>query len=813
MTSLDKYDKIYAKYSEAIDGRAAQCDPPTFRDPPDDHKAADPQKDVVPIKAGSNLVTYRAASPESDVTLLKGLPSDTTTSPSIHGRVLSRYQDPPELKDPVASRDDDITSSKQSDKGCSRDDNVVVRSMIRDGENVRYILDRFNAKRTSMRSIYGSPLASPTFSSGGDPPSDDLDSRLAFLTKQSLVRRSTIFPKSEAKKVITWNAATNINTPHRVPSSSPAFPMRSLAMRLISEQILDDGYRMIQDKCPDCANNMVEASKGSGMRKCIFCPINDFRAIIQGAVSNRVMAAKWIQGGLVVSDGQCEHCYSPTQEGISCEVCPILDEVCIEVARAIGRGGALSYSSRCNDCESQHVKSSNGVIQCIVCSVLNLSLGEQQLYKPGKAFASSASLKSYQDTLNETTQLLESIKLQDNTSVQIQLDEELVKAKNAQCLLGATIGNIAYESKTSGLRNELKAELLKAKEAQLVLQKMLEKKIPPNASAEQEGNTVDVSGSSYAISQREIDAGTVKEYIPPPKHFFQRGIPTTIRVEQQQRQRGVVSVGSTSYYTNNLKQSAPRQYVADCCGVRIHEQPSYDDDGTEYFDDGSIGTDDQYTVEISLNSYEPKLSVEGDASRKHYVVEHSNRDEKTAKRRSRWSIFDLCGRPPTFNASEGEEKGTDIDESYRTYHTDYRHHRRFSFDNEDKYHLARQTNIRRDDDSSHASMYSNITPGGILKYPSTYRSQSPSFSVMTDDRSRMFHRGQHQRRLPSSGNSVSSSEHRKVSFYNHHYRDLDIDKLKTLTEEGDDSFQSQHPSPAVLEVRRTIAESKALLIR
>ncbi|KAK1746975.1 hypothetical protein QTG54_002319 [Skeletonema marinoi] len=127
-----------------------------------------------------------------------------------------------------------------------------------------------------------------------------------------------------------------------------------------------------------------------------------------------------------------------------------------------------------------------------------------------------------------------------------------------------------------------------------------------------------------------------------------------------------------------------------------------------------------------------------------------------------------------------------------------------------------------------ASMYSNITPRGILK-SSRYMSQSSSFSVMTDEQSRlshrrqqkkrspssnnsrMSHRGQRKKRDPSPDNSVSSrSDYRKVSFYNHHHRDLDNDKLKTLTEEDDNLLQSQDPHPAVAEARRAISEYRSL---
>ncbi len=815
-TSVDAYDKVYAKYSNAIEGRT-QCDPPPC-DPPD--HARNPEKDVVTVKVG--LKSYQITR-DRDVTQPKVLLSDVMLPTSGIGSVksITKFQDPPpELIGPVASRDDDITLVKESDQGSTRDDtDGVVQSSIlsHDGESVKSKLDRFNAKRMSMRSVYGAPLSSPlqyNLSSGGDPPCDDIDSRLAFLKKQSMVRRATIFPpKSTSIKIKStnrnanksssnWDASTN-KISSIIPASSPLPSKRSLAMRIISEQILD-GYRMSQEKCSDCTMNIVETSDGNADRKCVFCPINDFRAIIQGAVSNRVMAAKRIQGqSLIVSEGTCEHCYSPIEQGISCEVCPILDDVCIEVAKAIGRGGIIAKYSYCNDCGSQHVKIIGGM-QCIVCNVLNKTLGEKQVYKPGKAFASSP--KSYQDTLDETAHLLETIKSQDNTSVQIQLDEELVKAKQAQSLLGTTISNIAYESKTNGVRNELKAELLKAREAQLALQKMLEVNVPPNnTKAEQEDENKDdllnASGISDANSQREVDQGNVKEYIPPPKHFFQRGIPKHVWVEQT---RGDISVG-TSYYTDNLRQNPhqEQQHVADCCGVvRIHRQASYDE-GTEYFDDGSIGTNDQYTTDVSLNSYST-LSAD-ETKRKHHEQQY-NTDRQTTKRRSRgWSIFDLCGRPPSFDTSD--EQTTDFEQEFHAYSTGYRRHRSFS---ENEYptttthgqvYQTHQTNFfRRDDESSHASMYSNITPHGILKSSSRFRSPSPSPSYRSPSPSFSV-----KKRLSSAGNSVSSgSEYRKVTFY----RDHDIDKLKTLTEEGDDSLYSYHPNPAVDEVMRTIQDYK-----
>ena len=809
MASLDKYDKIYAKYSDAIEVRG-RCDPPTFRDPPDSATDLPNEADNGKV-VGLNSESHQDSSPEHDVAPLEAKGTDATSKSTLN-QTLSRCQASEEPKLSVASRDDhNVTSVKQVEEESCREDNTIISS-------TQHSLNRFNAHRTSMRSIYGSPSA-PSLAPGSvDPPSDDVDinSKLTFLTEKSKSRKATIlFPSNSSEsdhrntQTTIWSDAAN-DVPHThiiVPSPSSSVPMQSLAMKLISEQIVGD-CKMSHDKCTDCSHYMAESSDGR-IKKCVFCPINDFRSIVQGAVWNRVMASKRIQGeNLVVTDGRCQHCYSPIQLGISCEVCPILDEVSMEVARAIGRGGIFAQSY-CIDCRSQHVQSSHGSMQCVVCSVLDSKLGDQQIYKPRKPLARDAtSVERYQDTLEETTQLLEKIQTKDNDAIQIQLDEELVKAKNAQSLLGSTIGNIMYDNKTSGVRTELKAELLKAKEAQYTLQKMLESsRYDPNTSSEpveqvENKVEVDMSGLSTAISQREIDKGNVKEYIPPPKNFFERGIPKNISVVKR---RGDIKRG-TRNYTTDLKQSSRQegQYIVDCCCLRIQKKVPVEDQA-EYFDDGSIGTDDGYTVDISLNSYDSR-DVNGEPT-----VQQSMRDKTTTKARTRrrWSFFDLCGRAPSFDTAE--EQNPVLDESYHSYDTNLRSHRKFSFDNEEKYHRARarQISIRRDDDSSYdTSKYSNITPRGILR-SARYRSQSSSFSVVTDDHSRLSHRGHHnRRRFASSDNSASTgSEYRRVSFYNNDHRDIEIDKLKTLTEEGDDSLES-HPNIAVNEVRKNINEYK-----
>ncbi len=868
MTSLDKYDKIYAKYSAAID-------PPSYVDPP--ARKDVPRKYAVPHKeVGLEPPPFKADSPERDAMPVEIKFPSTTQQRSTNDSIKARYLiDQPEPKLAVASRDDDdndgVRSLKQPVEERSRDDMATISTQMQSS------LNKFNAERISMRSIYGSPSASISASSKvsavSDPPSHDIESTLKYLTEQSLDRKATVFP-SKSKTNQGDGASSKISARSDPPSidiesrlkywteqsssrrasksksedrsakakkeqktrSASSVPMKALSMKLISEQA-PDGFRITHDKCSDCQNykvgkvsddievrrcmfcsiNKEEAYNDIGDVKCAFCPINDFRAMIQVAVSNRVMAAKRIQGDKIfVSDGKCEHCHSSTQEGISCEVCPVLDYICIEVAKEIGRGGVLSYSC-CNDCGSRQVRSSDGDVQhCIVCNVLNEKLGEQQLYKPHKAVAEDAPpLEKYEATLQETAQQLE--KLQQHDALQIQLDEELTKAKNAQSLLGITMANIAYESKTRGIRTELKEEFLKAKAAQLALQKVLESSQPlikPDTPVGQDEKTAedidfpleqdedtaedtDFSGLSYEISQREIDKGNVKEYIPPPKHFFARGIPKTIRVKDQ------------SYPRHNLKQSTldqEQQYSTYCCGKRIQKQPS--GDRADNVDNDSINTDDQCTVDMSLNSYESKLAAGRHGGRK-LPVKQTYRGKETPKGRSRrcFSILNLCGCAPSFDSTQDARLDESMHSHDYDYDIDYRP-RRLSFDNEEafdkeeEYHrlLQLRTKTRRDDDSSYdASMYSNITPHGILKSP-RYSGRRSNASVQSDDQSRLSSRGH---------NSVSSgSESRRVSFYNYqHHRDLDIDKLKTLTEEGDESFESQ----GFAEVRRKIAEAKAVL--
>ena len=155
-TSVDAYDKVYAKYSDAIEGRT-QCDPPPC-DPPD--HARNPEKDVVTVKVG--LKSYQI-SRDRDVMQPKVLLSNVMlpTSTSIGSvKSITKFQDPPPelIIDPVASRDDDVTLFKESDQGGARDDTDGVQSssvLLHDGESVQSKLDRFNAKRMSMRSVYG----------------------------------------------------------------------------------------------------------------------------------------------------------------------------------------------------------------------------------------------------------------------------------------------------------------------------------------------------------------------------------------------------------------------------------------------------------------------------------------------------------------------------------------------------------------------------------------------------------------------------------------------------------------------------------
>ena len=204
---------------------------------------------------------------------------------------------------------------------------------------------------------------------------------------------------------------------------------------------------------------------------------------------------------------------------------------------------------------------------------------------------------------------------------QDQLQTELAKTKEAQ----ASLMHFLHDSRCSSSnmsRDELEAELSNAKQHQVTLEKIIEganiiEKATSN-DPELAGGLTDLLATiapgnlSYSISQQEVDAtGNVKEYIPPPT-FFRHSIPKEVIVYHIPEENECdPSVAEKSHHTHNLKQTERHPPVTqngsmfDCCGSSPaapgnREGKSPDDDNNYDYD--TIETDDDYTVDYTLNT-------------------------------------------------------------------------------------------------------------------------------------------------------------------------------------------------------------------
>merc|ERR1719253_1912726 len=80
-------------------------------------------------------------------------------------------------------------------------------------------------------------------------------------------------------------------------------------------------------------------SKRNTREECVVCPMEEFRRSIARKMCKRVMAAKLLSG-MEVGDASalCVSCQSPciktsAGDAMECQVCPVLDEACVGVAR------------------------------------------------------------------------------------------------------------------------------------------------------------------------------------------------------------------------------------------------------------------------------------------------------------------------------------------------------------------------------------------------------------------------------------------------------------------------------------------------
>jgi len=439
--SIDKYDEIYAKYSSAIDMGL------TKNNELYDHKTTVRTEKIDPPEEINNddNISYVQSGRErrySANTIMRG------TNEFI-------------------SRDDDTIHSSPSTQFSLRSNNSHSRMIGSPSQQRNVInskLEALNAKSLALRNINYTGVYSST-SSAYSPTSvmdlqfegDSVDSRLEYLTQQSLAYRNgtskgsnnsnkkvtfeadyiygsqgmrmlddhtssngyddqVVVPSSSATVASTTSLTKSANNNHTGKSSS------SLAMKILSEKIMN-GYTMSRNHCPACnmallSNNEKKKKKKSftfnedgtlnmdslrtttnnNEEECVYCPMYKLRSNITKNLCKRIMASKLLSNSGVCTSGSiCDNCSSPNlinSQGIvlSCEVCPLLDRICVEIVREQSNGG-LKENTICMECGCSGVTSSE-TNKCVVCNVLNKELGVSVPYSSTTAGDRSVSSSS-----------------------------------------------------------------------------------------------------------------------------------------------------------------------------------------------------------------------------------------------------------------------------------------------------------------------------------------------------------------------------------------------------------------------------------
>ena len=204
------------------------------------------------------------------------------------------------------------------------------------------------------------------------------------------------------------SSVTGTSTTTTMTKSTKSHSPHSLAMKILSEKILD-GYTMTRNHCPNC--NMVLLTKKNAhpsmsrntmdgklsiwpsQETCFICPVEVIRKSITRGVCKRVMAAKLLSGlevGRSGSNGRslCDGCHSPglVNSGgtiMECQVCPVLDKVCVEIVREQGRGGIVQELRSCIECGSPELYTVGCGMKCVACDVLKKNMGDDYHYRRG----------------------------------------------------------------------------------------------------------------------------------------------------------------------------------------------------------------------------------------------------------------------------------------------------------------------------------------------------------------------------------------------------------------------------------------------
>eukprot|EP00956_Cyclotella_meneghiniana_P005725 scaffold7418_cov77-Cyclotella_meneghiniana.AAC.9 len=282
--------------------------------------------------------------------------------------------------------------------------------------------------------------------------------------------------------------------------------VKPVALKVLSERVLG-GYRITRDTCAQCGVSKLAKRDSDQPAECVFCPINDLRSKIRNGVARKILASKILMGSSTLSRGKlCELCVSPTSiqpDGtVVCEVCPVLDTVCLEVAKEQSKGGRIMNGLPCRECGANMV-STNNQLNCVACSVMKEWQQLQLQQEKAKSLESSAEVIQSEELKQQLSTIESSpseVKANGTMTTELSTAEQNGEANNAnpsvasekakqktqekQKIFESLMGNCGALSggseagnvplNISNLQSQLLQELAKAKQCQIVLENSIE---------------------------------------------------------------------------------------------------------------------------------------------------------------------------------------------------------------------------------------------------------------------------------------------------------------------------------------------------
>ena len=368
-----------------------------------------------------------------------------------------------------------------------------------------------------------------TASTWSDVRLNDIDSRLEYLKKRcSDLRQCTEMPGKAAGIDVKFEGNANVNQGHSiVPSPScdksvsrysikemkslelvssildekAAQVVKPVALKVLSERVLG-GYRITRETCAKCGvSKLAKRDCADTQAECVFCPINDLRTQIRNGVARKILASKLLMGETTLSRGKlCELCVSPTlvqPDGtVICEVCPVLDAVCLEVAKEQSLGGKI-IALPCRECRASTI-STNNEVKCVACTVMkewqhHLELRQQERNTSTESHPQEGKLEQKPSTLSDAKPhgigeeaFEKNSPKSEEKNDPILSDQQSTpqhpsnKPKIFESLMGqcGVLSNNSLDKDVplniSNLQSQLLQELAKAKHCQIVLENSLE---------------------------------------------------------------------------------------------------------------------------------------------------------------------------------------------------------------------------------------------------------------------------------------------------------------------------------------------------